>query len=64
MSSWRLGCFGGLGVGWGWLDMRSGREGTGLKTGQYMLKEFGARGRQRSVRRWGRGLGKWRVVSG
>src|SRR6266852_9777402 len=39
---------------------------TGLKTGHYLLNEFGARGRQRSVRRWGRlwGVGKWRVVSG
>ncbi len=39
---------------------------TGLKTGHYMLNEFGARGRQGSVRRWGWlwGLGKWRVVSG
>jgi len=27
---------------------------TGLKTGHYMLNEFDARGRQRSVRRWGR----------
>src|SRR6266446_5940494 len=28
-----------------------------LKTGHYLLNEFGARGRQRSVRRWGRLLG-------
>jgi len=32
------------------LDMRSGRQRTGLKTGRYMLSEFGARGRQGSVR--------------
>ena len=34
---------------------------TGLKTGHYMLNEFGARGRQGSVRRWGPlwGLGTW-----
>jgi hypothetical protein len=34
---------------------------TGLKTGHYLLNEFGARGRQWSVRRWGRlwGVGKW-----
>src|SRR6266851_4700951 len=30
---------------------------TGLKTGHYLPNEFGARGRQRSVRRWGRLLG-------
>src|SRR5713226_1873030 len=30
---------------------------TGLKTGHYLLNEFGARGRQGSVRRWGRLLG-------
>ena len=55
------GGFGGLGVGWGWLDMRSGRQGAGLKTGHYMLNEFGARWRQGSVRRWGRlwGFGLW-----
>src|ERR1700730_12938379 len=55
----------GLRVGWGWLDMRSGRHGTGLKAGQYMLSEFGARGGQWSVRRWGRfwGLRRWRVAS-
>ena len=41
--------------GWvGWLDMRSGRQGAGLKTGHYMLNEFGARGGHWSVRRWGR----------
>jgi hypothetical protein len=34
VSSWRLGCFGGLGVGWGWLDMRGGRQGAGLKPGR------------------------------
>src|SRR5713226_10388191 len=52
---------GGPGVGWGWLDVRSGREGAGLKTGHYMLNEFGARGRHGSVRRWGGlwGLGLW-----
>jgi len=44
VSGWRLERFGGLGVGWGWLDMRSGRQGTGLKTGHYVLNEFGARG--------------------
>ena len=35
---------------------------TGLKTGQHMLNEFGARGRQRSVWRWGGllGLRLWR----
>ena len=43
-----------LAVGWGWLDMRSGRQGAGLKTGHYMLNEFGARGGHWSVRRWGR----------
>src|SRR6266478_3457817 len=30
---------------------------TGLKTGHYLPNEFGARGRQRSVRGWGRLLG-------
>src|SRR6266481_2421110 len=48
------GGLGGLGVGWGWLDMQSGRQGAGLKTGHYMLNEFGARGGHWSVRRWGR----------
>jgi hypothetical protein len=42
---------------WGRLDMRSGREGTGLKTGHYMLNEFGARRRHGSVPRWGRSWG-------
>jgi len=66
----------GFGFGWGWLDMRSGRQGAGRsdrvgpqnlrKTGQDLVSEFGARGRQGSVRRWGGlgGLRKWRVVSG
>src|SRR6267143_1292479 len=48
------GGFGGLAVGWGWLDMRSGRQRAGLKTGHYMLNEFGARGEHWSVWRWGR----------
>src|SRR6267143_436311 len=48
------GGFGGLAVGWGWLDMRRGRQRAGLKTGHYMLNECGARGGQRRVRRRGR----------
>src|SRR5260370_33598991 len=62
MTTWG---FGGLGVGWGWLDMRSGRQGAGLKPGQDMLNEFGARGGHGRGRRWGGlGLGEWRVGSG
>jgi hypothetical protein len=42
-----------------------GRTGTHRtrKTGQYMLSKFAARGRQGSVWRWGRLLGKGRVAS-
>ena len=58
------GGFGGLAVGWGWLDMRSGRQGAGLKTGHYMLNEFGARGGHWSVRRWGRLWGLSLSLSG
>src|SRR3981189_390011 len=56
------GGFGGLGVGWGWLDMRSGRQRAGLKTGYYMLNEFGARGGHWRVRGWGRVWGFSLVV--
>src|SRR5882762_3821366 len=41
----------------GWVGLVGPAEwpaGTGLKTGHYMVDEFGARGGQRSVRRWGR----------
>jgi len=38
-------------VGWGWLGSLTL---TDLKTGHYMLNEFGPRGRQGSVRRWSR----------
>ena len=47
------GGFGGLGIGW-LVGPAEWPAGTGLKTGHYMVDEFGARGRQRSVRRWGR----------
>jgi hypothetical protein len=67
----RFGCSGLIGwrAGWGWLcglgelwNLTS----ASLKTGHYLLSEFRARGRQGSVRRWGRlwGWGKRRVVSG
>lgn len=51
-------------MSWGWLCVLGrlwNRTLTGLKTGHYMLNEFGARGGQGSVRRWGRlrGLGWW-----
>jgi len=54
----------GLGLSWGWLRGLGGLWNltpTGLKTGHYMLNEFGARGRQGSVRRWSPlwGLGRW-----
>src|SRR5260370_8785313 len=51
-------------------DLRSPRGspiGSGqMPTGHYMLNEFGARGRQGSLPRWGRlrGLRKWQVESG
>ncbi len=48
------------GLNWGWLCGLGGLwrlAATGLKAGQYLLNEFGARGRQGSVRRRGGLLG-------
>ena len=43
--------YGGLGGLWGGLGNLTP---TGLKTGQYLVNEFSARGMQGSVGRWGR----------
>jgi hypothetical protein len=60
---WASGSVVGRGLVERWVEERRAMEAwrrveepapTGLKTGQYMLNEFGARGRQGSVWRWGR----------